>query len=82
MMKQILDDRIVKKTILTIAILWAIMMVAINAPFAVKLFIAGKIFMGVLGILTCLVWLFIGGCAAWVVYRDFIRKKKNVRDNS
>jgi hypothetical protein len=78
MLKQVLDDVRVKKTILTFAILIAIMIVVTNAIFAVKFFVVGKIFIGVLKVLSCLIWTFIGGVAAWIVYRDFIRKKKNV----
>jgi hypothetical protein len=54
------------------------MIVVTNAIFAVKFFVVGKIFIGVLKVLSCLIWTFIGGVAAWIVYRDFIRKKKNV----
>lgn len=75
MLKQVLDDVRVKKTILISAILIAVIIVVTNAIFAVKLFVVGKILMGILKILSCLIWTFIGGCAAWIIYRDFIRKK-------
>lgn len=78
MLKEILDDPIVKKTILTIAILVSIMMVVISATMAVKFLVASKIFIGVLRILTCLFWMFMGGATSHIIYRDFIRKKKDV----
>ena len=82
MLREFLDDSFVKKAILTFCILITIMLIAINIPVAIKFFMVGKIFAMSCRILSCLTWLFLGGCAAYVIYRDFIRKKKNVRSNN
>jgi hypothetical protein len=76
MLKEILDNLLVKKSILTFVIGVALVIVISNIIFAVKLFIIGNIISAILKVLTCVIWSFIGGCAVYIVHRDFIRKQK------
>jgi hypothetical protein len=75
MLKKILDDVRVKRTILTLAIVISIMVILVNGAIAIEYAKAGLVFRTSIRILSCLIWVFIGGCSVHIVRRDFIRKK-------
>jgi hypothetical protein len=54
------------------------MVILVNGAIAIEYAKAGLVFRTSIRILSCLIWVFIGGCAVRVVHRDFIRKKQNV----